>query len=93
MKQDIPTRAIVVDRLRELTTGVNPIKIALWAESFDYPENAEISSLLEQNDPKLRELISDLSMAAAIGDGNSFLYDKDDFKEWLKEFETDSAKS
>jgi len=58
----------------------SPREVALWAESFEYPQHVYNIS------QPLRELIDDLSLAAAINETGEFLYGPADFGMWLDEY-------
>jgi hypothetical protein len=94
MKYTLPSREDVISVLQELIEGKrSPIDVGLWAVEIDRPENKEIGENLRATDPVLQDMLNTLSLAAQKGDGDNMLYGTEDFKEWLKEFESDSAKS
>ena len=83
----VPTNDEVIAMAKGIIQGTkDPVEVALWAESFDYPENQEVSDRLEKESPELRQFIDTLSLAGAVREDGMLLYTKADFQKWLSDF-------
>ena len=84
----IPTREYTIQVVNDLIDGKREaVEVGLWAAEVDKPEHKHLDEKLSRSDPELREFLNVINLAAQQGSGGSLLYGKDDFKEWLQEFE------
>jgi|GEM_PF-5220556 len=84
---DVPSRDEAVRTAELLVAGrLSPLEAAQWAEKFSYPENEKIYLAIDRDDQPLRQLIDDLSLAAAISETGRPIYAVEDFRHWLDEF-------
>ena len=76
----IPTRQDVADQLRALIAGERTREeVSAWASRYALDDSLDIS------DSVVSRALATLVMADAVADMENYLYDKDDFRVWLKE--------